>query len=397
MEILKALYRGAEILLLDEPTATLAPPEADALFALLHTLVAEGKTVVFVTHKLREVMTHSDAVTVLRGGKSVAHFRTSDTNEQELLRAMLSRSTESQKLGAEEQTARRSSAIQESAPSRERIDSALESQHSTLLCIEGLTVRNARRVVAVNNVTLEVGAGEIVGVAGVDGSGQRELSEALVGLRNVDSGRIALNDEDVTRRSVRARQRIGIGYIPEDRHRAGMVMDFSIAENYLLGHESDAEWGGGIMLKRAKLIDRAKAMIRAYDVRGGERGPSLAAKSLSGGNQQKVVIARAMDGKPKLLVACQPTRGLDVEASRFVYETLRAARDKGLGILLFSLDLDEIFALSGRIAVLYNGTLAGVLPRRDANPDNVGALMTSGNLPASSFLLPPSSLPGGVE
>jgi len=360
VEILKALFRGANLLLLDEPTATLAPQEADALFALLHSLVTEGATVVFVTHKLREVMAHSDAVTVLRGGRNAGDFRTADTDPDELLRCMIGE---------------RATQVQNSAAS---VTSSSTTQ--TLLRITDLTVRNARHAVAVQNAGLELRAGEILGIAGVDGSGQRELSEAIVGLRRAETGELRLTgtsgDTLLNPLSVRQRQQLGVAYIPEDRHKAAMVMDFSIAENYLLGHENTPEWGGGAVLHASRLFSRAMQMIQGYDVRVGARDANSLARNLSGGNQQKVVIARAIDSKPCLLVACQPTRGLDRGATVFVYDTLRQARARGLGILLFSLDLDEILELSDRIAVMFNGRIVGLLDRAEATPERIGALMT---------------------
>ncbi|MCW3096235.1 MAG: nucleoside transporter ATP-binding protein [Chthonomonadaceae bacterium] len=360
VEILKALFRGANLLLLDEPTATLAPQEADALFALLHSLVAEGATVVFVTHKLREVMAHSDAVTVLRTGRNAGDFRTADTDEHELLRCM----------------------IGERAPRPLDIETSTISSPTaqTLLRITDLTVRNARRAIAVQNAGLELRAGEILGIAGVDGSGQRELSEAIVGLRRAETGEMRLTgqtgDTLLNPLSVRQRQHLGIAYIPEDRHKAGMVMEFTIAENYLLGHENAPEWGGGAVLHASRLFARTTQMIQDYDVRMGSRDANAPARNLSGGNQQKVVIARAIDSEPCLLVACQPTRGLDRGATVFVYDTLRQARSRGLGILLFSLDLDEVLELSDRIAVMFNGRIVGLLDRADATPERIGALMT---------------------
>ena len=358
VEILKALFRGANLLLLDEPTATLAPQEADALFVLLHSLVKEGATVVFVTHKLREVMTHSDAVTVLRAGRNAGDFRTADTDEQELLRCM----------------------IGERAPRPLEVEAPSAPAEKPLLRITDLTVRNARHAISVQNACLELREGEILGIAGVDGSGQRELAEAIVGLRRAETGDLRLTGPSgetlLNPLSVRRRQQSGVAYIPEDRHKAGMVMDFSIAENYLLGHENAPEWGGGVVLNASRLLTRATQMIGDYDVRLGSRDAGSPARNLSGGNQQKVVVARAMDSEPCLLVACQPTRGLDRGATVFVYDTLRQARARGLGILLFSLDLDEILELSDRIAVMFNGRIVGLLDRAEATPERIGALMT---------------------
>ena len=382
VEILKALYRGAKILLLDEPTATLAPQEADALFALLHTLAAQGSTIVFVTHKLREVMTHSNVVSVLRAGRSVGDFVTAQTDEQELLRAMIGTRDSRKEEGIQVFGYSGVQERQDTTPLIQDRNSELSSpEHLNtrtpeylntlplLLQAQSVTARNARGAEAVQNVSLNVAEGEIVGIAGVDGSGQRELSEVIVGIRRMETGRLFFQGVDISRQNVRSRQQQGIAYIPEDRHRAGMVMDFSVAENYLLGHERETAWGGGIALHPKTILSRAAQMIPRYDVRAGERGAIAPGRALSGGNQQKVVFARAMDSRPRLLVACQPTRGLDVEASRFVYETLLEARSRGLGVLLFSLDLDEVLRLSDRIAVMFNGQIAGVLTRDKATPE----------------------------
>jgi ABC-type uncharacterized transport system ATPase subunit len=199
----------------------------------------------------------------------------------------------------------------------------------------------------------------------------------------VETGRLFLAGRDITRLSVRQRRRLGLAYIPEDRHRDGLILDFNLAENYLLGHENELAWGGGLTLNPSLLLARAAQMIPRYDVRVGQRGPTTPARTLSGGNQQKIVFARAMDSAPRLLVACRPTRGLDVEAARFVYKTLLAARADGLGVLLFSLDLDEIFQLADRIAVMFDGQIVGLLSRAEATPDQVGALMTGAALPST--------------
>jgi general nucleoside transport system ATP-binding protein len=371
VEIVKALYRRARVLLLDEPTAVLAPAEATALFGLLQTLRDAGTTIVFVTHKLREVMSYSTDVTVLRGGKCVGSFKTAETTREELLERMIGTRAPQTEILAELENEIKGGVM-----------AATASERRPLLKIQEATVKGPRGTAAVASANLNLFAGEIVGVAGVDGSGQRELSEAVVGLRALSSGSVQLasadflSDCDITRLTVRARQKLGIAYIPEDRHRAGMILDFTIGENYLLGHEKDASWGGGFALNRGKIADRATTMIGGYDVRLGTRTSDARAGDLSGGNQQKVVIARALDGQPRVLVACQPTRGLDTGASGFVYEALRKAREAGMGVLLFSLDLDEVLALSDRIAVMFNGQIVDVLPRGEATAETVGALMT---------------------
>jgi simple sugar transport system ATP-binding protein len=381
VEILKALYRNARILLLDEPTATLAPQEAEALFALLHTLNHQGSTIIFVSHKLREVMAHSTAVCVLRAGKNAGDFITAQTDAGELLSRMIGR-----RASIRQQAMFGSDALADSHSSE------FEIHADPLLAVTNVSVRNSRSAIAIDKASFNLFAGEILGIAGVDGSGQRELSEAIVGLRPIEpgAGKMSLATphgnrngsgkryESLVGRSVRRRREMGIGYVPEDRHRVGMILEFSIAENYLLGHETDATWGGGAMLSPRTMQARADNMIHDYDVRVGERDSRALAGELSGGNQQKVVIARVLEANPRMLVACQPTRGLDTGATEFVYNSLRRATKEGLGVLLFSLDLDEILELSDRIAVIFNGSIAGVLTREEVTAERVGALMTGG-------------------
>jgi simple sugar transport system ATP-binding protein len=247
----------------------------------------------------------------------------------------------------------------------------------------------------VEHASIEVYPGEILGIAGVDGSGQRELSEAIVGLRQIEPGSgtmtLAARDDSepvsLVGESVRRRREMGVGYVPEDRHRAGLILEFSVAENYLMGHETDSEWGGGILLNPRTIRSRADSMIHDYDVRVGQRDSRAMAGDLSGGNQQKVVIARALEANPRLLVACQPTRGLDTGATEFVYNALRSATRRGLGVILFSLDLDEILELSDRIAVIFNGIIAGVLTREESTPERIGALMTGSREPSCEPLM----------
>jgi general nucleoside transport system ATP-binding protein len=371
VEIIKALTRGARILILDEPTATLAPQEAKALFDLLHSLADSGTTILFITHKLSEVLAHSLRVTVLRGGRTVGERDTTETYSEELLAMMIGQraACPSVPLGGE-------------APSLSGLPTPpyqLRPSNSPLvptLQVKNITVLNDRRAQALRAVSLEVFPGEIVGVAGVDGSGQRELAEAIVGLRAVRSGAILLDGADISGASVAGRMRKGISYIPEDRRREGLILDFTIAENLLLGRQRDKGFGGGVIL--SKELGAQGGDLAVHDHRIRAAGGNVPARTLSGGNQQKVVIARALQGKPRLLVAMQPTRGLDVEAARFVYETLRSAQEEGLAILLFSLDLDEIMEISDRIAVMYNGGIAGALDRKDATVDDIGRLMVGG-------------------
>ncbi len=358
VEILKALYREARILLLDEPTAALAPQEADALFLLLARLKSRGTTIVFVTHKLREVLLNSDSVTVLRNGRNAGDFKTSATSSEELLAAMLG--------------------TRMAVPATVKSPRLVEEGAQPLLELHRVQVRNARGILAVRDVDLQVRPGEIVGVAGVDGSGQNELAEAIVGTVGTSGGKMVLAGDDITTRPVALRMGAGIAYIPADRHRTAIVPSFNIAETYLLGHEQDSAWGGGVVINWALAHKRATNMLQQYDVRASSRGSAVRLGSLSGGNQQKVIAARALEAAPRLIVACQPTRGLDVAATRFVHDALRRAAGNGVGVLLFSLDLDEIFEMSDRIAVMYNGAVTGVMARSEATVAKVGMLMTGG-------------------
>ena len=385
-EIVKALYRGARLLILDEPTATLAPPETEALFALLHTLVAQGVTVVFVTHKLREVMAHSDRITVLRAGKVTGERVTSETYPEELLGLMLTEKstspgvdlTDSADILAES-SARLPEAEARPAITPARIPSeprTLPTQAIPTVEVRSLSVTGDRGALLVHDVSFTVMPGEVVGVAGVDGSGQRELAQAIVGLLPVRSGRILLNGRDVTRLSVGARQSEGVAYVPEDRHREGLILDLTLAENMVLGKHRHSGFGGGRTLNLTRISMNGELAIRDHRIKAG--GSDAAVGTLSGGNQQKVVVARALEARPRLLVAMQPTRGLDVEATRFIYASIERALADGMALLLFSLEMDEIMELSGRIAVMYNGGIVAVVPREGSTPDGIGRMMVEG-------------------
>jgi ABC-type uncharacterized transport system ATPase subunit len=392
-EIVKALFRGAKILILDEPTATLAPLEADSLFSLLHTLAEAGTTVVFITHKLREVMAHSANVTVLRGGRTVSEIATADTNPDELLAWMLGRRTAAPGVGMTVDNEASGAAVmpwQNGPLTGDTLENPATwmpgspGSPSTIapkvpvLEIRNLQVLNDRKAPAVRDFSLSVAPGEILGIAGVDGSGQKELAEAIVGLRQLAQGSILLDGVDISRESVGQRLAHGVGYVPEDRHREGLVLDFSLAENLILGRQRDKRFGGGAILDLRRIAENGDLVVQNHRVRA--PNGSVPARTLSGGNQQKIVIARALEGNPRLLVAMQPTRGLDVEATRFVYSLFRDAVAKGLAILLFSLDLDEIMEIADRVAVMYDGHLNGILPRADATPDRIGNLMVGGQL-----------------
>jgi ABC-type uncharacterized transport system ATPase subunit len=351
VEIVKALFRSAEVLILDEPTAVLTPQEALELFAILRTLTREGMSVIFITHKLNEVLDIADRVTVLRRGKLIETLETSTATEASLARLMVGREV------------------------LLRVDKGAHAAGEPLLQVERLSVRDDRGLEKVRDVSFEVRAGEIVGIAGVDGNGQTELIDALSGLRKPDSGRIVLAGREVTGESVRAHFDDGLGHVPEDRQRRGLVLEFSIAENVAL-HEfrkqPDSRFG---WLRPNELVKRARRLISEFDVRGG--GPRTEAKALSGGNQQKVILAREIDRDPKVLIAAQPTRGLDVGAIEFIHRRLVEERDEGRGILLVSLELEEILSLSDRILVLFEGEIVGEFPPTTSE-EELGLAMTGG-------------------
>jgi simple sugar transport system ATP-binding protein len=353
-EILKALYRDANVLILDEPTAVLTPQEAERLFEVLGELRARGVSIIIITHKLDEVLLVADRISVLRRGKMVGTIERAEATEQGLAELMVGRSV----LLSVDRTAAK--------PGKE------------VLQIDDLWVRDDRDLEAVRGLTLTVREGEIVGVAGVDGNGQAELVQAIAGMRHAHEGTIVLDGTDVTRSSPRKASLLGVGHIPEDRHRHGLVLDFSLSENGVLHDYGQAPISRLGWLNPRAMLERIRKLIKAYDVRGG--GPRTPARSLSGGNQQKVVLAREIDSDPRLLLAAQPTRGLDVGAIEFVHRRLVEQRDAGRGVLLVSFELDEILDLSDRILVLYQGRI--VLEREagatDAN--ELGLAMTGGTV-----------------
>jgi general nucleoside transport system ATP-binding protein len=351
VEILKALHRGADILILDEPTAVLTPQEAGELFEILRTLVREGMSIIFISHKLGEVLEIADRITVLRRGKAVETVPREGATEEGLARLMVGREV------------------------LLRVEKAAAQPAEPALRVEDLHVLDDRRLEAVHGVSLEVRRGEIVGIAGVDGNGQSELIDALSGLRHPTSGKVWLGDRDVTGASAGQILDLGLGHIPEDRQRRGLVLDFTLAENVAL-HDFDKRPNsrfGWLFPKR--MVRRAQGLLRQFDVRGG--GAQTRAAALSGGNQQKVVLAREMGRDPKLLIAAQPTRGLDVGAIEFVHRRLVQARDGGEAVLLVSFELDEILSLSDRILVLYEGRIVAE-HGPDVTEEELGIEMTGG-------------------
>jgi ABC-type uncharacterized transport system ATPase subunit len=356
VEILKALYRGARILILDEPTAVLSPPEVRDLWNVLRTLKADGGTVILITHKLDEVIAVSDTITVMRAGMTVSRFATQGTTPRDIARAMVGRDV-SLALDAV------------AAPTRAVVSDAGAEPAARVV---GLTVRSDRGTTAVNNLSFDIAPGEILGIAGVEGNGQTELIEAIAGLRSRVSGSIVLQGRDVSTWSVRARADAGLSHIPEDRHRRGLILEYSIADNLILGRQHHFASGRG--LDAARIAGNAATQVKAFDIRPAIA--SLPARALSGGNQQKIVIAREMGREFTVLLAAQPTRGVDVGAIEFIHDQLRRARDAGKAILLVSADLPEVIALSDRIAVMYGGRFVTVLPASEATTERLGPYMT---------------------
>ncbi len=351
VEILKALYRGADILILDEPTAVLTPQEAHELFEIIRSLQADGKSIIFISHKLNEVLEIADRITVLRRGKKIETVPREGATEESLARAMVGREV------------------------LLRVEKEAAQPGDVLLSVEDLHVRDDRDIEKVRGISFEVRAGEIVGIAGVDGNGQTELIDAITGLAKSESGTITVAGRELRDASAREMLDAGVGHIPEDRQRRGLVLEFSIAENIALHDYAKppaAKWG---WLFPNRLLARAARLIREFDVRGG--GPLARAGGLSGGNQQKVVVAREIARDPKVLIAAQPTRGLDVGAIEYLHRRLVTERDEGRAVLLVSLELEEIFSLSDRILVIYEGEIVGE-HTGDVSEQEIGLEMLGG-------------------
>jgi ABC-type uncharacterized transport system ATPase subunit len=349
VEILKALYRQARVLILDEPTAVLTPQETRELFRTLRQLAEQGTTVVLVTHKLNEVMEISDRVSVMRAGRMVETMRTADTSPARIAEKMVGR------------------------PVLFRVNKTPAVPGAPLLEVYDLQANSARGIAAVRGVSFTVHQGEIVGIAGVQGNGQSELVEVLVGLRPATGGEIRLRGKVVTNMSTAARRRAGMAYIPEDRGLVGLSLDASLSENLLMGRQRRGPFRQGWRLRLRAVRRHALELIGNFDVRGAT--PTTAARALSGGNQQKIVLARELSSSPSLIIADQPSRGVDIGAIEFIHQTLVRMRNQGCGILLISADLQEIFALSDRIIVFYHGLVNGDLPASEATVETVGYLM----------------------
>ena len=350
IELLKVLYRGASILILDEPTAVLTPQEVDELFQMLRNLQKQGKTIILITHKLDEVMAIADRVTVMRRGKTVKTVPKDSTTSGELASLMVGRNV-----------------ILDIKPPPVK-------PGERVLTVRNLSLQEPGSArVLVDGVSFEVREGEILGIAGVSGNGQSELAELLTGLTRPTSGEILIRGQEVTFGSVRRKRESGIAHIPEDRRNTGLVMALSVEDNLTIGHQDKPELSGKVLLKREAIGERSDRLIKMFDIRPPRR--DVAAWHLSGGNQQKVIVARELDHDPQVLVANQPTRGLDVAAMEYVYHHLLEARNQGKAIVLISMELDEILTLSDRILVMYNGRIVGEFARKNADIEQIGLLM----------------------
>ncbi|MCA0983267.1 ABC transporter ATP-binding protein [Halobacillus yeomjeoni] len=349
VEILKTLYRGAEILIFDEPTAVLTPQEIKELIEIMQSLVKEGKSIILITHKLKEIMEVCDRCTVIRKGQGIGTVDVSETNPTELASLMVGREV---------------SFSTEKKPAEPK---------ETFLSIKDLRVKDARGVEMVKGLNLEVKAGEIVGIAGVDGNGQSELIEAITGLRKSESGTIQLHEKVITNLTPRKVTQSGVSHIPQDRHKFGLVLDFPIGENMVLQSYYQEPFSKNGVMNFKNIYKKAQELIDEYDVRTPDAYTK--ARALSGGNQQKAIIGREVDRSPDLIIAAQPTRGLDVGAIEFIHKKLIEERDKGRAVLLLSFELEEIMNLSDRIAVMFDGQIVSQVKPEETNEQHLGLLM----------------------
>lgn len=349
VEILKALYRGAALLILDEPTAVLTPQEVEEFFATLNQMVEDGHALIFISHKLHEVLAISHRITVLRDGKLVGSVPTREATKQSLARMMVGREVLMEYKVREAEIGK------------------------PLLRIEGLRAQSDRGTEALRGVSLEVRSGEILGLAGVSGNGQRELAEAIFGLRPVTGGKVFIEEQDVTGKPPSVLNRLGMSYIPEERMVDGVIRDFTVAENLILQTHADPPLARNVFLNRRAIARQCAELIKNFDIRTPNQETPI--KSLSGGNIQKLVLARELARTPRVLIAAQPTRGVDIGATEYIHQRLLDQRTAGTATLLISEDLDEILALADRIAVIYEGQIVGVVDREDADVERLGLMM----------------------
>ena len=353
VEILKSLYRGAEIFILDEPTGVLTPQEVDELFKILRSLKEEGKTIVLITHKLNEIMDLTSEVSVMRQGEMVGHTKTENTNKEKLAEMMVGRSV------------------------LLRINKANTERGDVIFKVENLTVKDDLDVTRVKSVNLEIHEGEILGLAGVTGNGQTELLEALSGIRKVETGEIYLNGQKISDNNSllnpRELKEKGLAHVPEDRQRMGLITDFKAYENLIFGYHDQEPYSKSSIMKENSILEFSKRVMEEYDVR--PRSPQLITSNFSGGNQQKLILSRELNENPKVLLVGQPTRGVDIGAIEFIHQRLIDMRDKGAAILLVSVELEEVLSLSDRIVVMFDGNIVGERVNKDVTDRELGLLM----------------------
>ncbi|AAK99552.1 TPA: ABC transporter ATP-binding protein [Streptococcus pneumoniae] len=354
VEILKTLYRGADILIFDEPTAVLTPSEIDELMAIMKNLVKEGKSIILITHKLDEIRAVSDRVTVIRRGKSIETVEIAGATNADLAEMMVGRSVSF------------------------KTEKQASKPKEVVLSIKDLVVNENRGVPAVKNLSLDVRAGEIVGIAGIDGNGQSELIQAITGLRKVESGSIELKGDSIVGLHPRQITELSVGHVPEDRHRDGLILEMMISENIALQTYYKEPHSKNGILNYSNITSYAKKLMEEFDVRAASE--LVPAAALSGGNQQKAIIAREIDRDPDLLIVSQPTRGLDVGAIEYIHKRLIEERDNGKAVLVVSFELDEILNVSDRIAVIHDGKIQGIVSPETTNKQGLGVLMAGGNL-----------------
>ena len=350
VEILKMLYRNAEVLIFDEPTAVLTPQEIDDLIKIMQNLINEGKSIILITHKLKEIKAAADRCTVIRRGKCIGTVDVKTTTEADMAKMMVGRQVSF------------------------KVDKVEANPGDEVLRLENLSVKNNKKVLGLKDFSLNVRKGEIVGVAGVEGNGQTELVEAITGMRGIESGSIFFNGKDISKTSIRKRIDEGIAHIPEDRHKRGLILDYTMEDNMVLKVYKNKPFSKNGLINRSKITEYANNIIETFDVRSGEGGKSIA-RSLSGGNQQKGVIGREIQSSPDLLIAVQPTRGLDVGSIEYIHKRLVEQRDSGKAVLLVSLELDEVLNVSDRIAVVNNGELIGIVNASETDENEVGLMM----------------------
>lgn len=350
IEILKMLYRNANVLIFDEPTAVLTPSEIDELISIMKNMTKEGKSIILITHKLREIKEAANRCTVIRRGKYIGTVDVQDATEADMAKMMVGREVSF------------------------KVEKVEAKPKDVVVKIENLSVNNNKKVLGLKNFSLDIRAGEIVGIAGVEGNGQTELVEALTGMRNIESGNIIFKGKNIAKESIRQRIDDGMAHIPEDRHKRGLILDYTMEDNMVLKAYRNKPFSKNGLINRVKISEYAQKIIETFDVRSGEGGKSIA-RSLSGGNQQKGVIGREIESDPDFLIAVQPTRGLDVGSIEYIHKRLVEQRDLGKAVLLVSLELDEVLNVSDRIAVVNNGELIGIVNANETNENEVGLMM----------------------